>query len=388
MRPKVGLLAGLFLGALALRPQLVGAGPLLPRIQDDFGISHAYAGLLGTIPVLCMGLFAPPAAFLAARFGSRGAIGLALVGIAAFGAVRAIAPQAWLVVALTFPVGVGMGLAGALMPVAVKERFAARPAFATGVYVTGINLGSAISSAAAVPLAHLGSWRTSFLVYAAAAGGSLVAWLVLSRREPMHVRTGTRPVRLPWHSGIAWILVAVFALMGSVYYGLNSWLPDAYIERGWSDGRAGALLAVLNACALPFGFLIPWCADRWGSRRLYLTAGGVLLATGTLGFAFVPGGGFAWAALSGIAIGGMFPLVMTLPLDLSDGPAAVGATAGLMLGGGYVLCAISPFALGAFRDATGSFRLTLWLIAAAAIALLATTLTLRPERLRARPLTP
>ena len=47
--------------------------------------------------------------------------------------------------------------------------------------------------------------------------------------------------RLPWGSGTAWLLVAVFALMASAYYGLNAWLPDAYAEHGWSDGRAGLL---------------------------------------------------------------------------------------------------------------------------------------------------
>ena len=41
--------------------QIVGVGPLIPAIQDDLDISHAVAGLLGTIPVLCMGLFALPA---------------------------------------------------------------------------------------------------------------------------------------------------------------------------------------------------------------------------------------------------------------------------------------------------------------------------------------
>ena len=60
-------LAALFLAALTLRPQIVAVGPLIPGIQEDLDTSHAVAGLLGTIPVLCMGLFAPVAAFLAAR---------------------------------------------------------------------------------------------------------------------------------------------------------------------------------------------------------------------------------------------------------------------------------------------------------------------------------
>ncbi len=61
MRPRLGLLAGLFLAGLAPRPQIVGVGPLIPSIQHDLDISHAVAALLGTIPVLCMRVFALPA---------------------------------------------------------------------------------------------------------------------------------------------------------------------------------------------------------------------------------------------------------------------------------------------------------------------------------------
>jgi CP family cyanate transporter-like MFS transporter len=59
-----------------------------------------------------------------------------------------------------------MGLGNALLPVSVKERFADRPVFATGVYAAGINIGATLSSASAVPLEHaLGSWRDPLLVF-------------------------------------------------------------------------------------------------------------------------------------------------------------------------------------------------------------------------------
>ena len=138
MHRRLGLLAGLFLAGLALRPQIVGVGPLIPRIQDDLGVSHAVAGLLGTIPVLCMGIFALPAPEVSRRYGTRLAIAVCLGLIGAFGIARGLAPGAAAVILLTFGVGVGLGLAQALMPAAVKERFALRPAFATGIYVLGL----------------------------------------------------------------------------------------------------------------------------------------------------------------------------------------------------------------------------------------------------------
>src|SRR3954464_10628773 len=160
MHRRFGLLAGLFLAGLALRPQIVGVGPLIPEIQKDLDVSHAVAGLLGTIPVLCMGVFALPAPRLTARVGSRRAIAACLALIGLFGIARAAAPGAAAGIVLTFGVGLGLGFAPAPMPVAVKERFASRPAFATGIYVLGINIGSALSSALAVPIAHAaGSWR-------------------------------------------------------------------------------------------------------------------------------------------------------------------------------------------------------------------------------------
>jgi MFS transporter, CP family, cyanate transporter len=377
----LALLAALFLGALALRPQLVGVGPLLPEIDHDLGVSHAVAGLLGTIPVLCMGLFAPPAAYLAAQVGTRRAIGLCLAGIAAFGLARAAAPGAPLVLALTFPIGVGMGLAGALVPVAVKEHFAGRPAFASGVYTTGLHTGAALSSALAVPVAAAwGGWRTMLAAVSACTILCFAAWMVLTPTGPRPAAEG--PPRLPWRRRLVWGLVAVFALQSIVYYGLVAWMPDAFQERGWSDDSAGALLAVMSIAALPSGLLLPFFADRLGSRRqwLGLAAGSILIAT--VGVAALPGGGFVWAALAGLGIGASFPLTITLPLDMAHLPADAGAVAGLMFGAGYTLAAAAPLVLGAARDVTGSFATSLWMLVAVAAALLACIVPLSPRRLQ------
>jgi MFS transporter, CP family, cyanate transporter len=381
-RPAVAFLIGLFLVGLALRPPIVGVGPLIPAIQDDLDVSHAVVGLLGTIPVLCMGVFAMPAPALSRRYGSRLAIAVCLAAIGLFGLARAAVPGAAAVIALTFAIGVGLGFAQALMPVAVKERFAHRPAFATGVYALGINLGSAISSAAAVPLERAGGdWRWSVATFALGTCVLVVAWAWLTRREPPHQRADVGRAPLPWRSGLAWRLVAIFGSMGCVFYGLNSWLSDAYVERGWSEGKAGALLGVLNVTALVTTIVIPSLADRHGSRRVYLVAFSVLFAVSCAGFAALPGGAWAWAVGAGLCVGAMFPLVMTLPVDVGRRPAEVGAVAGLMLGVGYTISAVGPLMLGAVRDATGSFTTTLWLIFGFAVVLFALCAAMSAERI-------
>jgi CP family cyanate transporter-like MFS transporter len=379
------LLVALFLAAFALRPQLVGAGPLIPSVQRDLGVSHTVAGLLGTIPVLCMGLFAPPAAFLSGRIGSRRALTLALALIGCFGIARALAPGIVAVLLLTFPIGVGMGLAGAMLPVAVKEGFGHRPSFATGVYTAGMTIGSAVAAAVAVPLADaLDGWRSPLLVFSAAAAALVVVWLWLTRAAPPHVRTDVRPLRLPLRTPLGWHLVAAFFFMSSVFYGINAWLPDAYVEHGWSQSSAGGLLAVMNTVTIPVGFAVAWASDHWGTRRTWLTAAATVQLVALLGIRLMPAAGWGWAVLLGVGIGPLFPLTMTLPLDAADDPRTVAALAGMMLGVGYTLSAGSPLALGAVRDLAGGFGPVLWVLVAAAAALVVVDASFSRERLSVR----
>ena len=363
-RARATLLA-LFLAALTLRPQIVGVGPLIPEIQDDLRTSHAAVGLLGTIPVLCMGLFAPVAAYLAARIGTRRAmtIGLALIGT--FGVLRAVMPSAWLVILLTWPVGIGMGLGNALAPISVKEHFGHRPAAGTGVYTTGIQIGSTGAAALAVPLAGwLYGWRGALIAISCVALFSLVTWVVLTRGEEPHEAPAVSVPKLPWRSGTAWLLVAIFGLMACGYYGLNAWLPDAYAEHGWSDASAGLLLAMMNLTAIPSSFVIPYLSDRTGRRSPFLLGLSLCFVTGAVVLVAAPGLAYAGALVAGIAQGGLFALVMTLPLDFERTPKRVGALVAMMLGLGYTIGATAPFLLGAVRDATGSFDAVLWMAAA------------------------
>jgi CP family cyanate transporter-like MFS transporter len=379
---RTAVLVALFLAALALRPQIIGVGPLVPEIQDDLDTSHAVAGLLGTIPVLCMGLFAPLGAYLAGRIGARTAMAVALGLIGVFGVLRTGIPSAWAVVLLTLPVGIGMGLGNAVAPIAVRDRVPDRPAAATGVYATGIQLGATAAAGLAVPLAAvLGGWRGALIAFSLVACGLLVAWLALTRGSDPHVPAGfPHP---PLRSPTAWLLVLVFSLMGSAYYGLSAWLPDAYIEHGWSDRSAGILLATMSVMAIPASLVIPYLSDHYARRRPWLVGSSALFLLGAVGLVALPGFAYGWALLTGVAQGGMFALVMTLPLDYEHDRSRVGGLVGMMLGLGYTVAAVSPFLLGAVRDVTGSFDAVLWTASAFLAALVLSVLALPPSRVDA-----
>jgi CP family cyanate transporter-like MFS transporter len=379
-------LGGLFVAALVLRPQVVGVGPILERMRDDLDMSHGVAGLLATIPVLCMGLFAPPAAYLAARVGAARAVTIAMALIAVAGLLRAVSPTAALVILMTVPIGVGMGLGNALMPVAVKERFADHALRATSVYAVGIQVGATAGAALAVPLADAGGgsdgWRLALGAFSVAAGVCLLVWLLIARRQdaPRPARAAAPP-RLPWRSPGAWHLAAIFLLVTILFYGLGAWLSDVLVEEGWSESAGGAAVALLNAATVCATIVVGLIGGRARSRRQLLVVAALLLLAGTSGIALAPDGGWAWAALCGSGIGVLFPVTMSLPVDVASRPESVGAVAGLMLLVGYVGAAPAPAAFGALRDWTGSYTATTIAFVVTACAVLTVVALASRERL-------
>ena len=105
-----------------LRVAITSVPPLLDAIESDLGLSGAAAGALTTLPVLCMGLFAP----LASRFahpsapwrGPRGG-GCIVVGTAS----RLLGDNLLVLYTGTFVAGAGIAVAGTLLPRLVKTFF-------------------------------------------------------------------------------------------------------------------------------------------------------------------------------------------------------------------------------------------------------------------------
>ncbi|MCY4085838.1 MAG: hypothetical protein OXG37_02870 [Actinomycetia bacterium] len=141
-----------------------------------------------------------------------------------------------------------------------------------------------------------------------------VVWVTLGGQESDREPVLVRPPRLPWRSGLAWLLLGILFLMAVLSYGFTSWIADAYVESGWSEGRAGWLVAVTTLTAVPATGFSAWLGDSLGSRRLYLVVGSALAFVAVVGVLVLPGAGFGWAVDFGISAGVMFPALMILPL--------------------------------------------------------------------------
>ena len=378
----LAVVTGLFVASLAMRPQILAIGPLLPLIRTDLGLPAGIAGLLTTIPVLCMGVFAPVGPRVAARVGAATAFALCLSAIVAFGLARAFTPTVPLLLLATLGIGIGIGSAGAIPSMIVAQRMPSRPALGTGSYAGGIVAGSTLASALAVPLAVGGEWRQALIVVSLVSVVSIVAWIVLVGVGRRDVRSGVVARRLPWRDPTAWMLVIVFGLQSVLFYGVVAWLPNAFVERGWDEASAGLLIGVFNGVGLITTIGLPLVADRLGTRRSQLVVSSAIAVVALVAIIGAPDLAFLWVSILGLALGAVFPLVLTLPLDVTDDPARVGSVAAMMLLGGYILSSTGPVVLGAARDITGDFGASLELLVVIAVVLVASCLTLSPDRLR------
>jgi CP family cyanate transporter-like MFS transporter len=358
----------LFLVCVGMRSQLSGLPPLLPRIEAEFGTSHAWGGLLMSLSFAMMGLGALTASLALRSVGPVRGITIATAIIVLSGIARGTASDALVVAAVGVPLGLAVGLGTALLPVVTKERLPGRPGLGTGVYVAGLSVGSSLCLATAAPIADaLGGWRTALMVFAAGTFLFALPWFAVPRGQRT---TATMTPSPRWSSTLAWFPIAVFTLQAMLFFGLSTWIPTAYIELGWTETDAGLLGSELVLSSLFGSVAVAPLIDRREATNRYLIVSAVTAAAGCFGLVMLPTAGWLWTALAGASTGALFVLSFKLPLDLSDDIRVVARLTGAMLAVGYSISGITPLLLGTLRDASGSFTTSFVSLGALSLVLL------------------
>lgn len=239
------ILLALFIAGLSLRPTIVAVGPLAELLGADLGVGRAAIGLLTTLPILGMGVFATLGPRLARRIGPNRAMTACLAGAVAASLVRVLAPSfGW---ALLGAVGLGMaiGAAGSLPAALAGFHRPNAPGRATGIAVAGIVAGAVAGSAAAIPLADLlGGWRPAMLVLTIAILACLAGWVLLVRPDSGTAPSAPRLAAVaPARDPLAVGLLVAFGLQAIVYWGAGAWLSgrsSSAANRRWPPAACSA----------------------------------------------------------------------------------------------------------------------------------------------------
>jgi CP family cyanate transporter-like MFS transporter len=266
--------------------------------------------------------------------------------------------------AATAVAGIGIAVAGTLLPGLVRARTPDRVGPMTGIYTAALIGGAMVSSALAEPVR---AWlhttaQLALAVWALPALVALVVWMRVARSGTAaspRSSAGTSHT-LPWRDSSAWLGTGFMALQSLLFYGTLAWLPVSNMEHGMSAQDAGLLLAVFSAAQVVTAFVVPALAHRTGDLRPWVVATLATSITGLLLVALVPyafpGAPWLWAVLLGLGMGGHFALALNTITQLAPSADAAPAYSGMAFLFGYGVAAIGPVLLGFLADATGGYQ--------------------------------
>ncbi|HWH89787.1 MAG TPA: CynX/NimT family MFS transporter [Pseudomonas sp.] len=356
------LLLGLILVALNLRPALSSMAPLLSEVSKSLGLSAAQAGLLTTLPVLCLGLFAPLAPILARRFGAeRVVLGIVLT-LAAGIILRSNFGEIGLFAGSVLG-GASIGIVGVLLPGIVKRDFAKQAGTMTGVYTMALCLGAAMAAGSTVPLSeHFdNSWAMGLGFWVIPALVAAVFWLpqVGSKHGAHNVANRVRGLL---RDPLAWQVTLYMGLQSSLAYIVFGWLPSILIGRGLTPTQAGLVLSGSVIIQLASSLAAPWLATRGKDQRPAIVVVMALTLAGLFGCLYAPIEGlWGWAILLGLGQGGTFSLALTLIVLRSRDSHVAANLSSMSQGFGYTLASMGPFAVGVVHDWTGGWNALGWI---------------------------
>ncbi|KTT38800.1 MFS transporter [Pseudomonas oryzihabitans] len=342
--------------ALNLRPALSSLAPLLRQIESSTGLSSSAIGLLTTLPVLCLGLFAPLAPRLARRWGSERTLGAILALLAVGIVLRSLWPPLGLFLG-SLIAGACIGILGVLLPALVKRDFPAQAGQLMGLYTMMLCIGAAIAAGATAPLAAAfdGHWQPALAAWAGVALLALLIWLPQLRQPPTMAPPRGAGGSL-WRNRLAWQITLYMGLQSSLAYIVFGWLPTLLVDRGLGVVEAGLMLSGSVLTQLVSALTAPWLATRGRDQRLAIVVVMAATLAGLLGCLYAPVDSlWLWAVVLGLGQGGTFSLALALLVLRSRDAETAGRLSGMAQGAGYSLASLGPLLVGILHDATHSW---------------------------------
>jgi FSR family fosmidomycin resistance protein-like MFS transporter len=363
--------------------------PLFPWLRDAFGASYTQLGFLMTVFFTVSCAVQASAGFVVDRYGPRPVLlgGLALVGVAAFGA--AASPNYWSIVLCAVLAGTGNGVFHPVDYTLINRKVsAARLGHAYSVHgITG-SLGWALAPAVVVPLAIAFSWRIALAGAGAIAFGVLfVLWLnrdrlTLAAAAPRQATVDDAAnfefLRIP----AVWMCFAFFLLWAVILSGVQAFAPEAARQlHGVPVALAAMCVTIYMVCSaggmVLGGFLAadPARCERVVGAGFGLGAGMALL----MALAPVPALGVpVLFGIMGIGSGIAGPS-RDLLVKRSTPQNATGRVYGVVYSGLDIGQALAPLAFGTLMDHQNYQGVWLALVAVQAVLI---TSAFRVQRVR------
>lgn len=355
MIKKIFYLAALFLAALNLRPIITSVASMMSMIQSDLGVSALTASLLTTLPVLCMGVFAPVATKLSRRFGLERTLFFSIFLITIATGLRGTSQTVTILLMTAFAGGVGISFAGPLLSSFIKKYFPKSPGIVS-VYSISMTVGAALASGLTIPIYLRSEHNLPLALSCWAILGviAMILWLGLARQN-QQADLADVPLRLPLRNKKAIQFTLFFGFMSSMFYSLTAWISPIALDFGNSPQYAAMLLTIFTLIQIPVALLVPNIVNRLGKPKLFLILCSLSELIGLL-FLLLPMPILPAVIFLGIGAGGLFPLALMLPIIETRTPEEAGTWSAMSQMGGYIMGGFGPFLIGLIFDISGHFQ--------------------------------
>lgn len=366
-KSAVGLMVvAILFVALNLRPAISSIGPMLEPIRSDLNLSNSEVSLLTAVPVFCMGLFAPLAVWFGRRFGLKRSIACLLGAIGLFTLLRGFQPTYPILLASAFFIGVAIAIISPLLSAMIKRDFPLRTAALIGVYSFGMGLGATLSAGLTGVFYTVADWPLAIASWSLLSVVAVLIWLRVEQPTEARAKKDGLAETVavsPWKSKRAWYMLLFFGCQSALFFSMLTWLAPIASEKGMSVLAAGGVLTLMSAVQIAGNISIPLFFNKFPNRLGWILT---VLAFGAFGILLLMFGNTAaiWlaAAFIGVALGGLFPIALLMPLDETASAEEANSWTAMTQSGGYIISAFMPLTIGIVYDQTGNHDITLLLL--------------------------
>jgi cyanate permease len=336
-------LAGLT-AALAVAAPTMALPVLFAEIAEDLNLTLVQVGTVWGL-ISFAGLFAGLAGgMLADRFGTKRALSVACLALGVLGATRGLSTS---LITMSITVFVA-SLASTTIPGNLHKLCAywfsgQALSMANAVVSAGMALGFMIGAfvSASFLSPWLGSWRGVLFFYGAISVLISIPWFLLPLSKEEHTRLYKGHATPSLRGALShvvrirdvWVLGVALLFLGGGVQGVLGYLPLYLRGVGWAATRADLALTGFHAISLLAIFPMVWFSSKLGSKKQFLIAATLVLATG-IGLLSVLDGIAIWIGvlLAGVVRDGYMAVFMTLSSQVRGvGAAFTGTALGLIM---------------------------------------------------------
>lgn len=385
----------IILVACNLRAPFTGAGALINTISCEFSLSPGMSGLLTTIPLLAFAAVSPLVVPLAERIGAGWLLFASSLVLGAGVCIRSLLGGIG-VFAGTVIIGAAIAVGNVLLPAIIKSKFPQKIEMMTSLYTVVMQIVSAVSTAASVPLSIAFGWKAALGIWLVTVACAAVVCFVckslrLSRTYDGSLGEGERTGQNDnagsgkagtirrnaapgsiYRSKMTWWVTLYMGVQSMMFYSFIAWLSPMLQTKGYSDVVSGYLLSVYVIMGMAGSAMLPFIMKKNKDQSVTGILLGALYLAGMVCMLLA---GYFAALIAGILLCGFcsgtcvsFSMAL-FGLHTSNGQSASRLSA-VAQSAGYLVAAIGPVALGKLFDLTASWIVPLSILVMAAVFLI------------------